>query len=89
MEIAKIEAADAVSHGATGKGNDQVRFELTYFAMDPHIRIIAPWREWRLTSRTALMEFAGQHGIKSPTTPSKPCSLGCKAAGISVMKAAF
>jgi argininosuccinate synthase len=74
MEIAKIEAADAVSHGATGKGNDQVRFELTYYAMDPHIRIIAPWREWRLTSRTSLMEFASQHGIKVPTTPSKPYS---------------
>ena len=74
MEIAQIEGADAVSHGATGKGNDQVRFELTYFAMDPHIRIIAPWREWHLTSRSALMEFARLHGIQVPTTPSKPYS---------------
>ncbi len=74
MEIAAIEAADAVSHGATGKGNDQVRFELTYFAMNPHIRIIAPWREWNLTSRTALMDFAQKHGIKVPTTPAKPYS---------------
>lgn len=74
MEIAGLEEADAVSHGATGKGNDQVRFELTYYAMDPHIRIIAPWREWNLTSRTALMEFAHKHKIKIPTTPSKPYS---------------
>jgi argininosuccinate synthase len=74
MEIAAIEAADAVSHGATGKGNDQVRFELTYFAMNPQIRIIAPWREWNLTSRTALMDFAQKHGIKVPTTPAKPYS---------------
>lgn len=74
MEIAKLEGADAVSHGATGKGNDQVRFELSYFAMDPHIRIIAPWREWQLTSRTALMNFAEKHGIPVPTTPAKPYS---------------
>lgn len=74
MEIAAIEAADAVSHGATGKGNDQVRFELTYFAMNPQIRIIAPWREWNLTSRTALMDFARKHGIRVPTTPAKPYS---------------
>jgi argininosuccinate synthase len=74
MEIAKREGADAVSHGATGKGNDQVRFELTYLSMDPHIKIIAPWREWDLNSRTALMEFAGKHGIRVPTTPSKPYS---------------
>jgi argininosuccinate synthase len=74
MEIAQMEGADAVSHGATGKGNDQVRFELSYFAMDPHIRIIAPWREWDLTSRTSLMAFAEKHGIPVPTTPSKPYS---------------
>jgi len=59
MEIAQIEGADAVSHGATGKGNDQVRFELTYYSFNPAIRIIAPWREWRMNSRTDLMEFAG------------------------------
>jgi len=74
MEIAKREGADAVSHGATGKGNDQVRFELSYLSMDPHIKIIAPWREWDLTSRTALMQFAQKHGIRVPTTPSKPYS---------------
>ncbi len=74
IEIAQKEGADAVSHGATGKGNDQVRFELTYFAMNPHIQIIAPWREWNLTSRTALMEYASQHGIEVPTTPAKPYS---------------
>jgi len=74
MEIAKIEGADAVSHGATGKGNDQVRFELSYFAMDPNIKIIAPWREWDLNSRSALMAFAEQHGINVPTTHAKPYS---------------
>ena len=74
MEIAHIEQADAVSHGATGKGNDQVRFELSYFAINPHIKIIAPWREWELNSRSALMTFAGQHGIKVPTTRAKPYS---------------
>ena len=74
MEIAKIEGADAVSHGATGKGNDQVRFELSYLAIDPNIRIIAPWREWDLNSRSALMSFAERHGIKVPTTHAKPYS---------------
>lgn len=74
MEIAKIEGADAVSHGATGKGNDQVRFELGYLALDPNIKIIAPWREWQLNSRTALMKFAKEHGIKVPTTHEKPYS---------------
>jgi len=74
MEIAKLEDADTVSHGATGKGNDQVRFELSYLSMDPHIKIVAPWREWDLHSRTALMDFAKRHGIQVPTTPSKPYS---------------
>jgi len=74
MEIARIEKADAVSHGATGKGNDQVRFELTYFAMDPHIKIVAPWREWDLNSRTALMDFAEKHGIPVTATKAKPYS---------------
>jgi argininosuccinate synthase len=74
MEIAAAENADAVSHGATGKGNDQVRFELTYLAMNPKIRIIAPWREWDLNSRTALVAFAQRHGVKVPTTPKKPYS---------------
>ncbi len=75
MEVAQIEEADAVGHGATGKGNDQVRFELSYFSMDPYIRIIAPWREWDLNSRSALMEFAHQHGIEVPTTRAKPYSI--------------
>jgi argininosuccinate synthase len=63
IEIAKMVGADAVSHGATGKGNDQVRFELGYYALAPDIRIIAPWREWNLTSREALIAFAEQHQI--------------------------
>ncbi len=63
IEIAKMVGADAVSHGATGKGNDQVRFELGYYALAPDIRIIAPWREWDLTSREALIAFAEQHQI--------------------------
>lgn len=74
MEIARIEQADAVSHGATGKGNDQVRFELTYYAIDPHIKVVAPWREWDLHSRTDLMAFAQKHGIPVPTTKAKPYS---------------
>ena len=74
MEIAKIEGADAVSHGATGKGNDQVRFELSYFAHDPNIKIVAPWREWRLNSRSELIAYAEKHGIKVPTTRAKPYS---------------
>ncbi len=74
MEIARMEHADAVSHGATGKGNDQVRFELTYFAFDPNIKIIAPWREWDLTSRTALIDFAQKHKIPVQATRQKPYS---------------
>ena len=66
IEIAHESGADAVAHGATGKGNDQVRFELSAYALDPDIRIIAPWREWDLTSRTALIEFAEQHQIQVP-----------------------
>jgi argininosuccinate synthase len=63
IEIAEKVGADAVAHGATGKGNDQVRFELTYYALKPHVKVIAPWREWDLTSRTKLIEFAEQHQI--------------------------
>ena len=74
IEIAQAEGCDAVSHGATGKGNDQVRFELTYQALSPHITIIAPWREWSLHSRKELMEYAKSHGIEVPTTPKKPYS---------------
>ncbi len=63
VEIAAAEGADAVSHGATGKGNDQVRFELAAYALNPEIKVIAPWREWDLSSRTKLLEFAEQHQI--------------------------
>ncbi len=63
IEIAAKVGADAVAHGATGKGNDQVRFELSYYALNPHIRVIAPWREWQLTSRTKLLEYAEMHQI--------------------------
>ena len=63
IEIARRTGADAVCHGATGKGNDQVRFELGYYALEPDIRVIAPWREWAFTSREALLEFAEQHQI--------------------------
>ncbi|NOG70663.1 argininosuccinate synthase [Roseicella sp. DB1501] len=63
IEIAEQVGADAVAHGATGKGNDQVRFELGYYALKPEVKVIAPWREWDLTSRTKLIEFAEQHQI--------------------------
>jgi argininosuccinate synthase len=63
IEIAEQTGADAVAHGATGKGNDQVRFELSYYALKPDVKIIAPWREWELTSRTRLIEFAEAHQI--------------------------
>ena len=63
IEIAKTEIANSVSHGATGKGNDQVRFEFSYYALDPKIKVIAPWREWNLSSRTKLLEFAAKHKI--------------------------
>ncbi len=63
IEIAEMVGADAVAHGATGKGNDQVRFEIAYYALKPDIKVIAPWREWDLTSRTKLLEFAEQNQI--------------------------
>ena len=66
IEIARQVGADAVAHGATGKGNDQVRFELGYYALDPDIEVIAPWREWDLGSRTALIDFAEKHQIPVP-----------------------
>ena len=75
IEIAETEGADAVSHGATGKGNDQVRFELSYYALKPDIKVIAPWREWDLNSRTALMAFAEKHGIPVTSTAEKPYSM--------------
>src|SRR5260370_19666950 len=63
IEIARRTGADAVAHGATGKGNDQVRFELGYYALEPNIRVIAPWREWTLGSREKLLEYAEKHRI--------------------------
>jgi len=74
MEIAKIEGADAVSHGATGKGNDQVRFELGYYHFDPSITVIAPWRDWKLNSRQALVNYAKKNGIPIPVTKKRPWS---------------
>ena len=74
IDVATRERADAVSHGATGKGNDQVRFELTYYALKPGIKVIAPWRLWDLNSRTSLMAYARKHGIPVPVTKSKPYS---------------
>ena len=74
VRIAMAEEADAVSHGATGKGNDQVRFELTYLALNPKLAIIAPWRIWDLNSRTKLMAYAEQHRIPTPVTKEKPYS---------------
>ena len=74
IRIAEKEGADAVSHGATGKGNDQVRFELTYYAFKPDIKVIVPWREWDLKSRGALIKYAKKHGIPVPVTKEKPYS---------------
>src|SRR5262245_19373740 len=74
IDIARQEGADAVSHGATGKGNDQVRFELTYYALEPHIRVIAPWRIWDKRSRSDLIAYAEAHGIPIPVTKEKPYS---------------
>ncbi|HET6369662.1 MAG TPA: argininosuccinate synthase, partial [Nitrospiria bacterium] len=75
MEIALKEKADAVAHGATGKGNDQVRFELTYLSIDPRIRILAPWREWEFKSRGELIDYAKRHGIPVTATLEKPYSI--------------
>jgi argininosuccinate synthase len=74
VEIAVAEGADSVAHGATGKGNDQVRFELTYYALQPDIRVIAPWRLWDLNSRSKLIEFAQRKRIPIPVTVEKPYS---------------
>jgi len=75
IEIAANEGAEAVCHGATGKGNDQVRFELTYMALHPQIKIIAPWREWTMRSRRELIEYAEKHGIPVTATKAKPYSM--------------
>jgi argininosuccinate synthase len=74
IEIAQLEGADAVAHGSTGKGNDQVRFELTYYALNPYIRVISPWRQWQFKSREELMDYAHQNGIPVPVTKKKPYS---------------
>ncbi len=75
IEIVRENQAEAISHGATGKGNDQVRFEVTAYAMEPNIRIIAPWREWQFKSRTDLIDYAKQHNIPVPVTVKKPYSM--------------
>src|SRR5262245_43701667 len=72
IEIAQQEGADAVAHGATGKGNDQVRFELTYYALQPDIKVIAPWREWDFKGRTDLIAYAKEHDIPATATAEKP-----------------
>ncbi len=76
IEIAKLEGADAVSHGATGKGNDQVRFELTFIALNPAIKIIAAWRDdnWKFNSRKSMIDYAEKHNIPIPLTKAKPYS---------------
>ena len=74
-EIAIKEGAEAVAHGATGKGNDQVRFELTYMALAPRLKIIAPWREWQMRSRRELIDYAERHGIPVTATKAKPYSM--------------
>ncbi len=74
IEIARREGADAVAHGSTGKGNDQCRFELTYAALAPDLKVIAPWREWSFQGRTDLINFAESHGIPIPVSVAKPYS---------------
>src|SRR5258707_5326326 len=75
IEIAQKEGADAVAHGATGKGNDQVRFELTYYAMQPDIKVVAPWREWEFKGRLDLIAYAEKHKIPVTATAAKPYSM--------------
>ena len=75
IEIAEKESAEAVAHGATGKGNDQVRFELTYYAFQPAIKVIAPWREWPFNSRNSLIEYSQKQGIPVTATKKKPYSI--------------
>ena len=74
IEIARREGADAVAHGATGKGNDQVRFELTFYALEPDIRVVAPWREWEFKGRSDLIAYAKAHDIPVTATAEKPYS---------------
>ena len=75
IEIARQEGADAICHGATGKGNDQIRFELTAYALEPNIKVIAPWREWNFTGRMDPVEYAKKNGIPVSTTAKKPYSM--------------
>jgi argininosuccinate synthase len=75
IEIAQLEGADAVAHGATGKGNDQVRFELTYYALQPDIKVVAPWREWEFKGRADLIAYCAKHGIPVTATAAKPYSM--------------
>src|SRR5215510_5886683 len=75
IEIAQKEGADAVAHGATGKGNDQVRFELTYYALQPDIKVIAPWREWEFKGRADLIAYCQKHDIPVKATAAKPYSM--------------
>jgi argininosuccinate synthase len=75
MDAVKATGADAIAHGATGKGNDQVRFELAAYAIDPAIKVIAPWREWDLKGRADCVAYAEKHGIPIPVTPDKPYSI--------------
>jgi argininosuccinate synthase len=74
IDVAIKQRADAVAHGATGKGNDQVRFELTYYALKPNIKVISPWRLWDLNSRSSLIAYARKHGISVPVTKARPYS---------------
>ena len=74
IEIARRDGADAVAHGATGKGNDQVRFELTYYALEPDIKVVAPWREWEFKGRSDLIAYAKEHNIPVTATAEKPYS---------------
>lgn len=75
IEIAEQEGADAVAHGCTGKGNDQVRFELTFRSLKPDVKVIAPWRQWNITSREDAMDYARARGIAVPVTKAKPYSM--------------
>ena len=75
IEIAQKEGADAVAHGATGKGNDQVRFELTYYALQPDIKVVAPWRHWEFKGRADLIAYCAEHGINVTATAEKPYSM--------------
>ena len=88
IDVAVKEKADAVSHGATGKGNDQVRFELTYYALKPGIKVIAPWRIWDLNARSTLIDYARKHNIPVPVTKVRPLTAPIEIFFTSVTRAA-